>query len=345
MKYLDSLYDIDFLYKLSIEKQREIYARITSLTWDEKPIEFIQGKVTGGSINVDGSSAIRRTCNLTLIAKDINIKNIDWGLNTKFKLELGLRNNINKNYPDIIWFKQGLFIITTFNTSISTNNYQISISGKDKMCLLNGDISGTLPHTTDFGIEEYYNSDCDVIYFNIDSVESDDVSKKSDRSNSKESLFVRYKATKDDSIFRLDYPEPWGKMIRRQFIEDNKILFDETRVANDYYFSIQVGCLARKVSAVNKEIYILTNRVGSVSHAYADTIDKLMTRIDVYQRVDLFLKKHNINMKPSPLRGLMVLLMKKSPKSFLKTLVFTLFLSMSLSQARSSFALLTSIPI
>jgi glycosyltransferase involved in cell wall biosynthesis len=170
-------------------------------------------------------------------------------------------------------------------------------------------------------IEEYYNSDCDVIYFNIDSVESDDVSKKSDRSNSKESLFVRYKATKDDSIFRLDYPEPWGKMIRRQFIEDNKILFDETRVANDYYFSIQVGCLARKVSAVNKKIYILTNRVGSVSHAYADTIDKLMTRIDVYKRVDLFLKKHNINMKPSPLRGLMVLLMKKSPKSFLKTLV------------------------
>lgn len=158
MKYLDPLYDIDFLYKLSIEKQREIYARITSLTWDEKPIEFIQGKVTGGSINVDGSSAIRRTCNLTLIAKDINIKNIDWGLNTKFKLEIGLRNNINKNYPDIIWFKQGLFIITTFNTSISTNNYQISISGKDKMCLLNGDISGTLPHTTDFGIEEYYNS-------------------------------------------------------------------------------------------------------------------------------------------------------------------------------------------
>ena len=75
MKYLNPLYDIDFLYKLSIEKQREIYARITSLTWDEKPIEFIQGKVTGGSINVDGSSSIRRTCNLTLIAKDINIKN------------------------------------------------------------------------------------------------------------------------------------------------------------------------------------------------------------------------------------------------------------------------------
>jgi hypothetical protein len=26
------------------------------------------------------------------------------------------------------------------------------------MCLLNGDIAGTLPHTTDFGVEEYYDS-------------------------------------------------------------------------------------------------------------------------------------------------------------------------------------------
>ena len=158
MKNANPLFDTDFLYKLSTEKQREIYARITSLTWEENPIEFIEGKITSGSINVDGSSAVRRTCNLTLIAKDINIKDFNWSLNTKFKLEIGLTNNIDKNYPDIIWFKQGLFIITSFNTSISTNNYQISISGKDKMCLLNGDISGSLPHITDFGIEEYYNS-------------------------------------------------------------------------------------------------------------------------------------------------------------------------------------------
>ena len=158
MKNANPLFDTVFLYKLSTEKQREIYARITSLTWEENPIEFIEGKITSGSINVDGSSAVRRTCTLTLIAKDINIKDFNWSLNTKFKLEIGLTNNIDKNYPDIIWFKQGLFIITSFNTSISTNNYQISISGKDKMCLLNGDISGSLPHITDFGIEEYYDS-------------------------------------------------------------------------------------------------------------------------------------------------------------------------------------------
>lgn len=158
MSYSNPLFDIDFLYKLSTAKQREIFARITSLTWEEMPLEYIEGKVTGGSINVDGSSAVRRTCNLTLIAKGVNINDFYWGLHTKFKLEIGLRNKINPHYPDIIWFKQGLFIITSFNTSASTNNYTINISGKDKMCLLNGDIAGSLPHTTDFGIEEYYDS-------------------------------------------------------------------------------------------------------------------------------------------------------------------------------------------
>lgn len=158
MSYSNPLFDIEFLYQLSIAKEREIYARITSLTWDEMPIEHIEGKVTGGSINVDGSSAVRRTCNLTLIAKDVNINDFYWGLKTKFKLEVGLKNKINPKYPNIIWFKQGLFVITSFNTQASTNNYTISISGKDKMCLLNGDIAGTLPHTTDFGVEEYYDS-------------------------------------------------------------------------------------------------------------------------------------------------------------------------------------------
>ncbi len=150
--------DLDEQHKLIEQKKREIFARITALTIDELPIEYIEGKVTGGSINIDGSSAVRRTCNLTMIAQDVNINEFYWGLKNKFKLEIGLKNDFNSFYPEIIWFKQGLYVITSFNTSQSTNNYNISISGKDKMCLLNGDLAGTLPHITDFGIEEYYDS-------------------------------------------------------------------------------------------------------------------------------------------------------------------------------------------
>ena len=160
------LFDIKFLTRLFEQKEREIFARITALTQEELPIEYIEGKVTGGSINVDGNSAVRRTCNLTMVAQEVNINDFYWGLKNKFKLEIGLKNNFNSLYPDIIWFKQGLYIITSFNTNQNTNNYTITINGKDKMCLLNGDLAGALPHTTDFGIEENRTED-GTIFRNI----------------------------------------------------------------------------------------------------------------------------------------------------------------------------------
>ena len=50
--------------------------------------------MTQGSVNIDGSSAVRRTCSLSLIAEDLNINDFYWGLKSKFKLEIGLRKNI-----------------------------------------------------------------------------------------------------------------------------------------------------------------------------------------------------------------------------------------------------------
>ena len=151
MQHLDD----KFLNQLFSYPNREIYARITALNFQEKGMEFIEGRVTGGSINIDGNSIVRRTCSINLVAQNVNINQFYWGLYNKFNLEIGLKNNLNKNYPDIIWFKQGIYIITNFNTTYDVNNYNISISGKDKMCLLNGDVAGALPHTTDFGVEEY----------------------------------------------------------------------------------------------------------------------------------------------------------------------------------------------
>jgi hypothetical protein len=68
------------------------------------------------------------------LAYDTKVTDFYWGLSTKFKLEIGLKNEINQNYPDIIWFKQGVYSIISFSSSISGPNYNISISGKDKMC-------------------------------------------------------------------------------------------------------------------------------------------------------------------------------------------------------------------
>lgn len=150
------LQDKEFLYDLNQDRHKEIYAKIISLSFDEKPLEQIEGRVTSGSINIDGTSTVRRTCNLTLIAKDVNITDFYWGVSNKFTLEIGLKNNINKEYPNIIWFKQGIYVITSFNSSLTNSNYTISINGKDKMCLLNGEIGGSLPSSIDFGKIDIY---------------------------------------------------------------------------------------------------------------------------------------------------------------------------------------------
>lgn len=146
------LLDKDFLLKLDAIKKKKVFARIISLTKDEYPIEQIEGKVTQGSINVDGSSAVRRSCSLTLVAADLKIHNFYWGLKTKFKLEVGIENTIDPTYPEIIWFPQGMYVINSFNVSQSMTNYSISISGRDKMSLVNGELGGTIVASShDFG--------------------------------------------------------------------------------------------------------------------------------------------------------------------------------------------------
>ena len=138
------LLDSEFLRLLDANHNRTVYAKIISLNQYEYPIEQIEGVVTAGSISIDGESAVRRICQLTLSAKNLNINNVYWGLTTKIKIEIGLENVVNDIYDDIIWFKQGIFILTDFKTSQTTNNYTINLTGKDKMCLLNGDVAGNL---------------------------------------------------------------------------------------------------------------------------------------------------------------------------------------------------------
>ena len=143
-----------FLHELDQFQHKFIWAKIIALNWDEYPLEEITGRITSGSINIDGASAVRRTCSLTLAANEVNINNFYWSLNTKFRVEIGLENWINPDYPDIIWFKQGTFIISTFSCSAGVNNYTINIQGKDKMVLLNGEVGGVVPASWDFGTED-----------------------------------------------------------------------------------------------------------------------------------------------------------------------------------------------
>ena len=170
------LLDQRFLDELDNLKIKDQFVRLTILSWEEEPIGEIQGKVTSGSININGSSSLRRTANLTLFAeeKENDLSRIDQELsiNKKVKMEIGIRNtvppyifsdiddttnrmviktmNYQDLYGDIIWFPLGIYIIFDPNISHGTTGVSISVSLKDKMCLLNGDAGGRLPACTEF---------------------------------------------------------------------------------------------------------------------------------------------------------------------------------------------------
>ena len=99
------MYSIDFLRQLDQDHHKVTYAKIIRLSWDEIPQEEIQGRVTAGSINIDGSSATRRSFSLTMVSETANLSEYYWGMNTKIKLSIGIENHIDSNYPDIIWFE------------------------------------------------------------------------------------------------------------------------------------------------------------------------------------------------------------------------------------------------
>ena len=88
------LLDSEFLRLLDLEREKEVFVKIISLDFDENVLEAIEGRVTQGSISIDGTSSVRRTCSLSLEASELNIHEFYWGLNTKFRLFTGLKNTV-----------------------------------------------------------------------------------------------------------------------------------------------------------------------------------------------------------------------------------------------------------
>ena len=137
------------LEKLVNEKIQTTYAKIITYSFDEKPLSSIEGRVSGGSIQANGASAVRRTLSLSMIAKPeiANIENLDneIAINKKVKVYIGRLAG-----DEIMWFNCGFYVISSASVNQSTSGWTISISGKDKMALLDGTAGGTLPTAVTF---------------------------------------------------------------------------------------------------------------------------------------------------------------------------------------------------
>lgn len=142
----------------------------------------------------------------------------------------------------------------------------------------------------------------DVVFFKHLSVSSEDSSKimnRCDELNVFVDLF--FDNSHDGELYlRRKWCVPWAKAIRKQLIDDNKILFSESRYANDIFFSIQVGLMAKSVNALNYNAYVATVRNGSLSYDFCGTSEEVGVRLTEALKTDRFIEEKT-NKVPSGL--------------------------------------------
>ena len=183
---LNSFYS--FLKYVDSYPNKTQYARIQVLTWDENKLDNgqIQGRVTSGSLNISGSSAIRRSGSIGLIISETDtfykiedIGNI-LSLNKKIKIEIGIdldylsSEELSKYQIDYdrIWFPLGIFIVKNPSLNRSISGVTLSLTLSDKMCLLNGEMGGNLPAATVFSEADVLDNDGNYVkeYFLIKNI-------------------------------------------------------------------------------------------------------------------------------------------------------------------------------
>ena len=158
----NTISDNSFLKKLDAELNKVYFIEILVLDDKEKPFEHLEGQISlGGNINIDGKSSLRRTSSLTFVCSDRKrtIEDVNYllSVNRRLKITIGVKNDIDPAYDDIIGFPQGIFVITQINCNHSPGGITVAMTIKDKMCLLNGECGGTLPASTIFdSYDQYY---------------------------------------------------------------------------------------------------------------------------------------------------------------------------------------------
>lgn len=134
-----------------------------------------------------------------------------------------------------------------------------------------------------------YNDDItDIIYFNTLTVDSDTLEILPNRLCGLE----KWIRNKDINGLKYRSTVPWGKMINRSFIQNNNITFHELPVANDIWFSCQVGYNAKNIQISSVRAYCSTVRKGSLYNIM--TKERREIRFREALNVNNFLYSHKL---------------------------------------------------
>lgn len=140
-------------------------------------------------------------------------------------------------------------------------------------------------------IQSYFSQDYDLVYFGMDSVDSESLLP----ARRGEGIVPILNSAKRgniecQSIIKYKYLYPSCKLIKKELINRYDIKFDEVPASNDTMFGVKVAATAERIFFDDKIIYCLTYRTNSLVTSF--NYDNLKSRFIV--SFDLFNYLHSI---------------------------------------------------
>jgi len=146
-------------------------------------------------------------------------------------------------------------------------------------------------------VKKYFFTDYDVVFFMRTSTYLKD-GKKATRHLPYEKLIKEYLKSAKYSEIRLRYlfRSPCSKLIRKEFLDENNIRFDDIIVCEDDIFSVKIGYFMKNFTATSEIIYCITQHETSLSNRkgseYFESYLSAMLMIDKFLRSKLDWKEY-----------------------------------------------------
>lgn len=151
-------------------------------------------------------------------------------------------------------------------------------------------------------VKNKLNAPYDIIYFTPTSFidGTDKISRRHSIYKELVSGYIFNPSKTTELNLRYNFHVPWSKMIKRNIIVENKILFEEIMYSNDILFSAKIGYFANSINASEEIIYAVRESTNSLTSTMDDK--KFKIRINAWIDFVSFLYKKLDNQEIKLLR-------------------------------------------
>ena len=137
--------------------------------------------------------------------------------------------------------------------------------------------------------DNYLDQDFDIVYFKANSINLKN-GQQCGRHKVINHLVTTFLEGNNEDVLRYQFVNPIAKMFQSEFVLKKGFQFDEIKVSNDVWFSIMTGHAARRITADNAVVYMITAGDNGTSLTRRMTKENWFIRFQVMVRVNKFLK-------------------------------------------------------